>query len=87
MCIQALGVIFFTLRKKNKEDDEELDRWPPRETPIPPKDTNPKSVVREEVLATSPPRQVVVGRGGGSQGYEREGEVEAEGWPMKVRDA
>lgn len=79
MCIQALGVIFFTLRKKNKEDHEELDRWPPRETPIPPKDTNHKSVVREEVLAISAPRQVVVGGGRGSQGYWGAGEVEAVG--------
>ena len=84
MCIQALGVIFFTLRKKNKEDDEELDRWPPRETPIPSKDTHPKPVI-QEVLAMSPPRQVVVGGEGVSQGYVREREVEAEGWPMKVR--
>lgn len=85
MCIQALGIIFFTLRKKNKEDDEELDRWPLRETPIPPKDMNSKSVVREEVLAMSPPRQVAVGGGGGLQGYGRERQVEAEGWPMKSR--
>jgi hypothetical protein len=78
MCIQALGVIFYGLRKKNTEDDDELDRWPPRETPIPPKDTNPKLAIRGEVLATSPPRQVVVGGGGGSQGYGKGGEVEAE---------
>jgi len=77
MCIQALGIIFFSLRKKNK-DDEELDRWPPRETPIPPKDTNSKSVVRDEALAISQPRQVLVSCGGESQRYRKGEEVEAE---------
>lgn len=37
-------MIIFTLRKKNTDEEEELDRWPPRETPLP-----TKTVVREGV--------------------------------------
>ncbi|KUJ06310.1 uncharacterized protein LY89DRAFT_678862 [Mollisia scopiformis] len=66
MCIRSLGVILFTLRK-SKEDEEELDRWPPRETVLP-----LKPVVREQVSVMPPSRQFVGGSGPG-EGLEVEG--------------
>lgn len=85
MCLKSLGVIFFSLRKTHTDDGEGSGRWPPAETPLPRKDMNPKSVVREEVTVF-PPRRALAARGGGSHGYGRSGEEDVEGWPMERRE-